>query len=68
MEDSKQHEEWSDTDRARLREIVKQHEHRRWLFDIAKRWALWVTAIAAGVRYSWEGFRELIAFITEDKL
>jgi hypothetical protein len=57
-------EPWSDSERAALEHLAKQHEHRKWLLDIVKRWATWVAAFSLASTVTWDALLKLVRFIT----
>ena len=60
-----QKEQWTDSQRDALEHLAKQHEHRKWLLDILKRWATWVAAVALGVSVTWDALARLVRFIKD---
>ena len=40
---------FSDSERAALREKIEQDRRTRWIWSTARAWALWITAVVAGL-------------------
>lgn len=59
--------DWSDSETSRLREVAEERKHKRWLADLLKRWALWITALGVGVPYLLDGAKRAIQFLAGDK-
>lgn len=57
--------EWTDSERDKLDELSRQADHRKWLADLLKRWALWIAAVVVGSRYIWDGITELLRFLKD---
>jgi hypothetical protein len=51
--------EWSESERARLRELAKESEHRAWLREKLKTWATWIAAVGVGVKFTWDGLKKV---------
>ena len=58
-------EEWSDSQRDALEHLAKQHEHRKWLLDILKRWATWVAAVSLGATVTWDALAKLARLLKD---
>ena len=57
--------DFSEADKTVLSELAKEREHRRWLFEILKRWAQWVAAISVGGSVIWDKLHDLIKLLRE---
>lgn len=65
MSENDKEPEFSDSTKALLAELAKEHEHRKWLLDILKRWAQWIAAISLGVTITWDALARLVKHLTE---
>jgi hypothetical protein len=51
---------FTDSERDALQHLAKEHEHRKWLGDILKRYAQWIAAIALGATVAWDTLARII--------
>lgn len=57
--------DWTDSERDRIDDLMEQANHRKWLFDMLKRGALWVAAIVVAGRYLWDGLTQLLTWLRD---
>lgn len=58
-------DDFTDSERAALREAARNQEHKKWLFDLLKRWATWITAVILGAGVLWDAIGKAVKALTE---
>jgi hypothetical protein len=43
-----------------VREMLKERDRRNWIWRAVKTWALWISAVVAGVNYGWEALGRVV--------
>lgn len=56
---------FTDSQRLALEAITKEREHRRWFFDLLKRWATVSAAVILGFGVVWDALARLIRALLE---
>ena len=51
---------FSDSERQALAQLAKEHDHRKWLSELLKRWAQWIAAVALGATVAWDVISRII--------
>jgi hypothetical protein len=54
----------TDSELVEVREMLKERDRRSWVWRAVKTWALWISAVVAGVNYGWEALGKVVQTLT----